>query len=275
MRRKRANQVFICIVLAFFLFVVLTPLYWSVILSFDRQALANLPPLSILPNEFTLMNYRFAFTTIPLVRLYMNTIAVTAINTTISVTVALMCGYAFAKGDFWGKRFWFIFMLAIMMMPFESRLVPLFLQYNRWGLLDTWWPLIFGSFSYVFGTFFARQNISALPDSLRESAFLDGSGEWRTFLSIIVPLSKPLIATLCILQVLVHWNSYLWPLVTIRTSTRQMLSVGVAMFNAQQDAILFGPRMAVAVISAIPLSIAFLFLQKYIVQSVAVSGIKQ
>jgi len=274
-RRKRINQFLICIGLAFFLFVVLTPLYWSVVLSFDRQALANLPPLAILPNEFTLMNYRFAFTTIPLVRLYLNTIAVTAINTFISVAVALMCGYAFAKGDFFGKRFWFLFMLAIMMMPFESRLVPLFLQYNRWGLLDTWWPLILGSFSYVFGTFFARQNISALPDSLRESAFLDGSGEWRTFLSIIVPLSKPLIATLCILQVLVHWNSYLWPLVTIRTSTRQMLSVGVAMFNAQQDAILFGPRMAVAVISAIPLSIAFLFLQKYIVQSVAVSGIKQ
>jgi len=274
-RKKRIQRLFIIAGLSVFLFIILIPLYWSVILSFDRQALANLPPLSVFPNEFTLMNYQFAFTTIPLVRLYINTITVTLVNTGISVSVALMCGYAFAKGDFIGKRFWFIFMLAVMMMPFESRLVPLFLQYNSWGLLDTWWPLIFGNFAYVFGTFFARQNIGSIPDSLRESAFLDGSGEWRTFLWIIVPLSKPLIATLCILQVLVHWNSYLWPLVTIRTSTMQMLSVGVAMFNAQQDAILFGPRMAVAVISAIPLSIAFLFLQKYIVQSVALSGIKQ
>ena len=275
MRTKRIQRIFIVIGLSLFLFIVLTPLYWSVVLSFDRHALQQLPPLSIFPTEFTFRNYEFAFTVVPLARLYLNTIIVTLVNTVISVSVALMCGYAFAKGDFIGKRFLFLFMLAVMMLPFESRLVPLFLQYNSWGLLDTWAPLILGSFSYVFGTFFARQNISAIPDSLRESAFLDGSGEWRTFLWIIVPLSKPLIATLCILQVLAHWNSYLWPLVTIRTSTRQMLSVGVAMFNAQQDAILFGPRMAVAVISAIPLSLAFLFLQKYIVQSVALSGIKQ
>lgn len=275
MKTKRIQRAFTIIGLSAFLFIVLTPLYWSLILSFDRQALQHLPPFSILPNEFTLMNYQFAFTVVPLARLYANTIFITVVNTVVSVFFALMCGYAFAKGDFIGKKFWFIFMLAIMMMPFESRLIPLFLMYNSWGLLDTWWPLMLGSFSYVFGTFFARQNISSIPDSLRESAFLDGSGEWRTFLLIIVPLSKPLIATLCILQVLVHWNSYLWPLVTIRTPTLQMLSVGVAMFNAQQDAILFGPRMAVAVISAVPLTLLFLFLQKYIVQSVALSGIKQ
>ena len=275
MRTKRIQRIIIIIGLGFFLFLVLAPLYWSVMLSFDRYALQVLPPLSLLPGTPTLRNYQFAFTVVPLVQLYINTITVTAINTVLNVSVALMCGYAFAKGDFIGKRFWFIFMLAIMMMPFESRLVPLFLMYNSWGMLDTWWPLMLGSFSYVFGTFFARQNIASLPDSLRESAFLDGSGEWRTFISIIVPLSKPLIATLCILQVLAHWNNYLWPMVTIRSIDRQMLTVGVAMFNAQQDAILFGPRMAVAVISAIPLSIAFLFLQKYIVQSVALSGIKQ
>ena len=95
------------------------------------------------------------------------------------------------------------------------------------------------------------------------------------FLQIIIPLSKPLIATLSILQILSNWNSYLWPLVVIRSSEKQLISVGVSVFNAQQDSIYYGPRMAVAVISAIPLSIMFLFLQKYIVQSVAVSGIKQ
>ena len=90
-----------------------------------------------------------------------------------------------------------------------------------------------------------------------------------------MPLSKPLIATLSILQILSNWNSYLWPLVIIRDQLKQVISVGVAIFNAQQDAIFYGPRMAVAVISAIPLTIAFLFLQKNIVQSIAVSGIKQ
>lgn len=132
-----------------------------------------------------------------------------------------------------------------------------------------------GACAYVYGIFFARQNIEAIPDSLRESAYIDGASEWRIFLQIIIPLSKPLIATLSILQILSNWNSYLWPLVVIRSSEKQLISVGVSVFNAQQDSIYYGPRMAVAVISAIPLSIMFLFLQKYIVQSVAVSGIKQ
>lgn len=173
------------------------------------------------------------------------------------------------------KKFWFIFILAVMMIPFESRMIPLFLMYRRWGMLDSFAPLILGSFSYVYGIFFARQNIDTIPDSLRESAYIDGAREWTIFLKIIVPLSKPLIATLSILQVLGNWNSYLWPLVVIRTQTKQLISVGVAIFNAQQDSIYYGPRMAVAVVSAIPLTIIFLFLQKYIVQSIAVSGIKQ
>ena len=225
--------------------VILIPLVWCIVLSFDRKALSTLPEFSLLPHEFSLFNYEVAFNTIPLVRYYINTIFVTVVHTFLAVFFALMCGYAFAKGKFVGKQFWFIFMLAVMMIPFESRMVPLYLQYKSWGLLDTYAPLLMGACAYVYGIFFARQNIEAIPDSLRESAYIDGASEWRIFLQIIIPLSKPLI------------------------------SVGVSVFNAQQDSIYYGPRMAVAVISAIPLSIMFLFLQKYIVQSVAVSGIKQ
>lgn len=275
MRAKKARKIIITFILLLFLIVILIPVIWSVVLSFDRAATTTLPDFSLIPNEFTLFNYEYAFTTIALSRLYLNTIFVTVVNTTISVLFAVMCGYAFAKGEFWGKRFWFVFMLAVMMIPFESRMIPLFIQYRNWSLLDSYVPLILGSFAYVYGVFFARQNIASIPDSLRESAFVDGASEWKIFLRIILPLSKPLIATLCILQVLSNWNSYLWPLVVIQSSSKQLISVGVAMFNAQQDVVYYGPRMAVAVISAIPLSIMFLFLQKHIVQSVALSGIKQ
>ena len=227
------------------------------------------------PYEATLFNYKAAAKLIDLARYYGNTIFITIVNTLISVFFSLMCGYAFAKGDFVGKKFWYIFMLAVMMVPFESRLVPLYLQYKSWGLLNTYWPLILGNFAYVYGVFFARQNIASIPDSLAESAYLDGAGEWRVFFSIILPLSKPVMATLSILQVIANWNSYLWPLVVIRDSAKQVISVGVAMFNAQQNSVYYGPRMAVAVLSAIPLTILFLLLQKHIVASIAVSGIKQ
>lgn len=89
-------------------------------------------------------------------------------------------------------------MLAVMMIPFESRMVPLYLQYKNWGMLDTYWPLLLGACAYVYGIYFARQNIDAIPDSLRESAYIDGANEWVIFFRIIIPLSKPLIATLCI-----------------------------------------------------------------------------
>lgn len=275
MKKKKITRAIIMILLFVILMIILTPLIWCLSLSFDRKALTNLPEFSLIPHEFSLFNYKAAATTIPLLRYYANTLFLTAVNTVISVSCALMCGYAFAKGKFRFKNFWFLFMLTVMMIPFESRMIPLYVQYNNWGMLDTYLPLILGSFSYVYGVFFARQNMEALPDSLRESAYLDGAGEWTIFLKIIVPLSKPLIATLCILQVLANWNSYLWPLLVVRTSSKHVISVGVALFNAQQDAIYYGPRMAVAVISAIPLTIIFLFLQKYIVQSIALSGIKQ
>lgn len=275
MKRKKIRRVILITVLLLLLVVILIPLVWCIVLSFDRKALSTLPEFSLLPHEFSLFNYEVAFNTIPLVRYYMNTIFVTVVHTFLAVFFALMCGYAFAKGKFVGKQFWFIFMLAVMMIPFESRMVPLYLQYKSWGLLDTYAPLLMGACAYVYGIFFARQNIEAIPDSLRESAYIDGASEWRIFLQIIIPLSKPLIATLSILQILSNWNSYLWPLVVIRSSEKQLISVGVSVFNAQQDSIYYGPRMAVTVISAIPLSIMFLFLQKYIVQSVAVSGIKQ
>ena len=275
MKRKKIRRVILITVLLLLLVVILIPLVWCIVLSFDRKALSTLPEFSLLPHEFSLFNYEVAFNTIPLVRYYINTIFVTVVHTFLAVFFALICGYAFAKGKFVGKQFWFIFMLAVMMIPFESRMVPLYLQYKSWGLLDTYAPLLMGACAYVYGIFFARQNIEAIPDSLRESAYIDGASEWRIFLQIIIPLSKPLIATLSILQILSNWNSYLWPLVVIRSSEKQLISVGVSVFNAQQDSIYYGPRMAVAVISAIPLSIMFLFLQKYIVQSVAVSGIKQ
>lgn len=275
MKAKKIRKAITVIILLVILCIILIPLIWSVVLSFDRKALTTLPPFSLFPHEPSLFNYEVAFKTIPLVRYYINTTLITIVHTLIAVFFAMMCGYAFAKGNFWGKNFLFIFMLAVMMIPFESRMVPLYLQYKNWGLLDTYAPLLLGGFAYVYGVFFAKQNIEALPDSLRESAYIDGANEWTIFLRIILPLSKPIIATLSILQILSNWNSYLWPLVIIRSADKQLISVGVSVFNAQQDAIYFGPRMAVAVISAIPLSIMFLILQKNIVQSIAVSGIKQ
>ncbi|NLG23792.1 MAG: carbohydrate ABC transporter permease [Clostridiales bacterium] len=276
MKRKHASRAINIALLLVLLAIVLLPLFWNIMMSFDEDVLTTMPiPPRMWPKEPSMRNYKYAFEVVPLARYFLNTFFLTVVNTAIAVFSALTCGYAFAKGKFFLKQFWFVYMLAVMMIPFESIMMPLFLQYRSWGLLGSYWPLILGSFAYAFGTFLARQNIAALPDSLREATFIDGASEWRTFFSVILPLSGPVIATLCILQVIAQWNSFLWPLITISKNEMYVITVGVAMFNAQKGVMLLGPRMAVATLSALPLMVMFLFLQKYIVASVALSGIKQ
>lgn len=275
MKRVKIQKLITTLILLVIFIIVITPLLWAIVMSFDRAATTSLPPFSLWPHKPTLFNYTASFKMIDLMQYFKNTVIIVAINTTLAVLFSMMCGFAFAKLRFVGKKFWFIFMLAVMMVPFESRLVPLYLQYRNWKLLNTWWPLILGQFAYVYGTFFARSYISSIPDSLAESVYIDGGSEWRVFWSVIVPLSKPIMSTLAILQIISNWNAYLWPLVVIKDYSKQMISVGVAMFNAQQESFYYGPRMAVSVMSAIPLTILYLILQKHIVASIAVSGIKQ
>lgn len=274
-KTKRREKILTSIILAVVLFIILIPLWWALTLSFDGNAITKLPSFKFWPENFSLKSYKYAFQKLDIGRYYANTIFTSVVASAIAVFSSMMCGFAFAKGRFVGKKVLYIMMLAVMMIPFESRMMPLYQQYLSWGLVDTYWPLILGSFGYVFGTFFARSSISGLPDSLIEAARIDGMGEWRIFFNIIIPLQKPIIATLAILQIIAHWNSYLWPLVVIISRKKQVISVGISLFNASETAVLYGPRLAVAMISAIPLIIVFLFLQKYIVESVAVSGIKQ
>lgn len=275
MKKAKMYKWLTALVLLVIFCIVIMPLFWSIIMSFDRAATTSLPDFSLWPHEASLFNYEAAANMIDLQQYFSNTIIVVLINTSLAVTFAMLCGYAFAKLKFVGKKFWYFFMLAVMMVPFESRMLPLFMQYRDLGLLNTWWPLILSQFAYVYGTFFARSYISSLPDALAESVYIDGGREWRVFFSIIVPLSLPIMSTLAILQVIANWNAYLWPLVTITDTSKQMISVGVAYFNAQQNTVYYGPRMAVAVLSAIPLVLFYLLLQKHIVASIAVSGIKQ
>ena len=211
----------------------------------------------------------------PLARYFLNTLFVTVCNTSLSVFFALTCGYAFSKGRFMFKRILFVLMISVMMIPFEARMIPLFLQFRDWKMLNTYWPLILGGFSYSYGMFLAKQSIDGIPDSLRESAFIDGAKEWIVFFRIILPLSGPIIATLCILQSIVNWNNFLWPLIVIGKRNMQLIAVGISLFNTSDTARYVGPVMAVAILAAMPMLAFFFLFQRHIVQSMAFAGIKQ
>lgn len=275
MKSKRKVRAIQSIVLLVILVILLIPVWWALVLAFDRKVLLSIPsPPRLLPQEFSLFNFQYVFSAIPMLRFILNTIFVVAVNTVIAVFFAMSCGYAFAKGKFRFKRGLFLFVIATMMMPFESRLIPLYLQFKEINMTNTYWPLILGAFAYSFAAFLCMQNISGLPDDLRESAYIDGAGEWRIFLQIIIPLSKPIIASVAILRAIEQWNSYLWPLVIITKRDRQLVSVGLTMFSAQEGARFIGPTMAASLLGVVPMVIVYLFLQKHIIASIAFIGIK-
>lgn len=274
-RKALIHKILSSVILVIILAVFMIPVYWTFVMSFDETVLSEIPtPPRLLPRVLSTANYDYAFAHADILRYVLNTAMITTICTVISVTTALMCGYAFAKGRFFLKNFWFVFVLAVMMIPFEAIMIPLYIQYTKWGMMGTYLPIILGYFKYPYGIFLSKQNIQAIPDSLREACYIDGGREWRTFVSVIVPLCGPVIATMCILQIIGSWNSFLWPMICIRDRSMYTISIGVQMFNSSETVQLLGPRMALAFISAIPIVIAYLLLQRFIVTSVAVSGIK-
>lgn len=276
MRRKKWLKGVLILCLLALMLILLIPIYWAMVIAFDRNVTTAIPnPPRFWPQAITLFNYEYAFSVVPLWRYFGNTLFVTLCNTSISVFFAMACGYAFSKGRFIGKKILFLMMIAVMMIPFEARMIPLFLMFRDWGMLNTYWPLILGGFTYSYGMFLAKQSIDGLPDSLRESAFIDGAKEWRVFFQIILPLSGPIISTLVILQSIVNWNNFLWPLIVLTKKDMQVIAVGVSLFNANDTSRYVGPVMAVALLAAVPLMMIFFAFQKRIVESMAFAGIKQ
>lgn len=276
MFKKKLKRVVLIIVLLLLLLVMLIPLWWALALAFDRKALLAIPsPPRLWPQEFSLFNFEYVNQVIPVLRYFVNTLYVVFLNTVIAVFFAMTTGYAFAKGRFRFKKALFLMLIATMMIPFEARVIPLYLQFHKIHLIGTYWPLILGSFAYCFGTFMCMNHIAALPDCLRESAYLDGAGEWRILLQIIMPNCKPVISSLVILRAVEQWNSYLWPLIVISKREDQLVSVGLSLFASSAEGSRYiGPMMASAMLAILPIVVIYLIMQKQIVAGVVHSGVK-
>ncbi|MDR3690981.1 MAG: carbohydrate ABC transporter permease [Fimbriimonas sp.] len=202
-----------------------------------------------------------------------NSVIIAALQTVGTLFFCTLAGYAFAKHRFPGKNLFFLALLATMMIPGAVLMIPGFLLFRDLGWLDTWAPLIVPGLGGAFGVFLARQFIEKIPDSLVESARLEGCSEPRIYSTIIVPLSKPLVATLAILTFLGSWNSLVGPLIILLTESKFTLTLAISMLQGRfpgKDNV----QMAGAMISIVPLMIIFFVLQKQVVASLANSGLK-
>jgi multiple sugar transport system permease protein len=184
-----------------------------------------------------------------------------------------MAGYAFARYNFKGKNALFVFILVTMMIPFQVLMIPLFIQVFKLGLLNTYGGLIFPRMADAFGIFLMRATFVSLPKELEEAARVDGMSEFGIFFKIMLPLNVPALITLGIFNLMGNWNDLLYPLMLTSSTKMRTISAGLALFVGQRT-LEYGPTLAAAAISLLPLIITYIFAQRYFVQGIATSGLK-
>ena len=267
-------QPWIYVVLTGGLVLLVGPFLWMLLGSFrpDRE-LKQVPP-SWLPQDPTLDNYRTLFTELDFPTFFFNSAVVAIAITLGNLVFCSMLGYALAKLNFPGKRVIFALVLGTLMVPGLVTLVPLFVLVSNLGMVNSLPGLIFPFLAGPFGVFLMRQFIQSLPDELIQAARIDGAGEGRIFLSIILPLCKPALATLGILTFLTSWNNFLWPLVVAQSEEKYTLPVALAIYSRGENSSNYGLLMAGSVAIIIPVLAVFLILQRHFVQGIAMTGIK-
>ncbi len=201
-----------------------------------------------------------------------NTAIYSVVSVVLVLALASMAAYAFAKLSFPGRKAVFLLMVAMLMVPYHLTLIPQFIMVSEMGGLNSHWGLILPTLANVQALFLMRQFIAGIPNELMEAARIDGAGEFRIFWQIILPQTKPILATLGVFVFLWHWNDFLWPLVANTESSMYTLTVGLSSLNEEQTSL--AVTMAGAVITFVPIFVIFLLLQRYFVRGVAMSGMK-
>jgi multiple sugar transport system permease protein len=253
--------------------LTLMPLAWMVSASLMAPGEASRFPPPLLPATPTLANYHELFATVGIGRQFVNSLAMAAGATVLSLSFNLAAGYAFAKLRFTGRDKLFRTLLGALVIPAQVTMMPLFLMLERMGLVNTLPGVLIPWLASVFGIFLVRQYALSIPDELLEAARIDGASEWRIFRDVVLPLLKPVIVTLALLSFLGAWNDFMWPLIVLSDRDLQTLPVALAALSREHvsDTELM---MAGAVVTVLPVLVLFLALQRYYMQGLMMGSVK-
>jgi multiple sugar transport system permease protein len=261
-------------VLALVTLFTLAPLAWMLAASFMRAGEASSFPPPLLPTEPTLAHYRALLSGGGLGRQFLNSLGLAVTATLLSTTFNTLAGYAFAKLHFAGRDRLFALLIAALVIPGQVAMLPLFLMLKGMGLVNSYAGVLIPSLAGIFGIFLVRQYARGIPDELIEAARMDGAGEFRIFLTVVLPLLTPVLATLAVFAFLGSWNDFMWPLIVLTDGELHTLPVALAALSREhvQDSELM---MAGAVITVLPVLALFLLLQRYYLQGLTMGGVKQ
>lgn len=261
-------------ILTIVLVMVIAPFIWMVLGSFKTQGELLQNPPTWWPEKVTLDNYTQLFSRLNFKQYFFNSTVVAVAVTAGNLIFCSMLGYALALLDFKGKKALFTVVMTTLMIPGVVTFVPLFVLISKLGMVSTYPALILPFLAAPMGVFLMRQFIAGIPDSLIEAARIDGAGELRTFLRIVMPLCGPPLATLGILTFLGSWNNFLWPLVVAQSEEMYTLPVALSLYSTGQNATDYGLLLAGSVLVITPIILLFVALQRYFIQGVAATGIK-
>ncbi|MFE7660168.1 carbohydrate ABC transporter permease [Streptomyces celluloflavus] len=271
MRGTRGGRIVRGVLLALAALVTVFPFYAMVVLSLKPSAAVEFPG-SLLPWPLTGEAYGTVLGAQSVPRWLLNTLVYSLVSVVGVLLLAALAGYAFAKKRFPGREAMFWSFLSMVMVPYHVTMIPTFAMIAKLGGVDTYWGLIIPTLANAQAVFLMRQFVRGLPDELFEAARLDGCGEWQIFYRIVLPLLKPILATLGVFVFLWHWNDFLWPLVIGQSTDMRTLTVGIA--SLQQQNVPLNVVLSGSVIAFVPIFAAYLVGQRYFTEGVTTSGIK-
>jgi ABC-type glycerol-3-phosphate transport system permease component len=253
----------------------LVPFFWLVSTSLKLTGRELVMPPQWIPDPLVLDNYQKAVTRLPFPLYLRNTLIVTLTATFFGVLTASLAGFGFARLRFPGRGLLFSLCLAALMIPTIVTLIPEFLVFKQLGLIDTFWPLVLPPSlgGGAFAVFLFRQYALTIPNDLDEAARVDGADAFRIWWSVILPLSKPVLATMAVLAFIQHWNDFLRPLVYLNSIEVRTLALGLRSFLGEFTTA-WNLLMAASTLMILPILVLFFVAQRYFVQGIVMTGIK-
>lgn len=253
----------------------LFPFFWMISTSLKSTTEIMVQPPVWFPQNPQWSNYREALAYFPFWRYLGNTLFLVAMNMIASLISSSLVGYAFARLKWPGRDTWFKVLLSTMMLPATVTMIPQFIMFKQFGWLNSYLPLIVPAFAgTATNIFLMRQFMRTIPTSLSDCARLDGCSEFRIFFQIVLPLCKPALATVAIFSFMGTWNDFMGPLLYINDKMMYTLSYGLRTFQMQNDS-MWHLTMAASVVVAIPTLLLFFFCQKYFIEGITLTGMKE
>ena len=270
---ERFKRLIIYLILALGALVMVFPFYWMFVSAFKTTVEINRFPPTWFPSAWNFQNFAKAFDKAPFARYFLNSIIVTLSCVICTMFTTILGAFAFSRLKFKGREILFSLLLSLMMIPFEMLVITNYTTIIRMKLNDTVLGLIVPFTSNIFYTYILRNFFLSVPDSLYYSARVDGSSNWRYLWKVMVPIARPSLVTIMLLNALVSWNSFMWPLLIIKSTPNRTLPFGLYAFTTEAGS---NPEllMAASTVVVLPMILLFVFARKSIVSGVARGGSK-